>query len=131
MRLALRTALAVTLVSGLGVAGSVWAQTVKGIAVLGILQPVTKVEGNDVVTTIKVKNLSKGPIAGLKVDEFWYDKKGNPLPGGSKQLSQPLAAGAVATMVVKTRKDPQMDRNSYQFTHENGQVRTRLLAKLE
>ena len=34
-----------------------------------------------IVTTIKVKNLSNGPIAGLKVDEFWYDKGGEPVTG--------------------------------------------------
>ena len=27
-----------------------------------------------VVTTIKIKNMAAAPIAGLKVDEFWYDK---------------------------------------------------------
>ena len=43
---------------------------VRGEAELGYLKPVTKREGNMIVTTIKVKNLAAGPIAGLKVDEF-------------------------------------------------------------
>jgi hypothetical protein len=131
MRSTLSTALAAALLGAVGVAGSAWAQPVKGTAELGILQPVTKVQGKEVVTTIKVKNLSKGPIAGLKVDEYWYDKQGNPMPGGSKQLSQPLAPGAVTTIVLRTPLDPKMDRNSYQFAHANGKVTTRVLAKLE
>jgi hypothetical protein len=45
---------------------------VRGEALIGHLTPVTKREGNMVVTTIKIKNLSSGAIAGLKVDEFWW-----------------------------------------------------------
>jgi hypothetical protein len=132
MRRTFLTGLAVVLISSLGVvAGSAWAETVKGMAELGILQPVTKVQGKEVVTTIKVRNLSKGPIAGLKVDEYWYDKDGNPLPGDSKKLSQPLAPGAVTTIVLRTPVNPKMDRNTYVFTHENGKVHTTVLAKLE
>ena len=71
MRRIFLTALAVVLMSSLGVAGRARAETLKGMAELGILQPVTKVEGKEVVTTIKVKNLSKGTIVGLKVDEYW------------------------------------------------------------
>jgi hypothetical protein len=125
------TALAVVLMSSLGVVGSAWAETVKGMAELGILSPATKVEGKVVVTTIKVKNLSKGTIVGLKVDEYWYDKDGNPLPGDSKKLSQPLAPGAVSTIVLRTPVSPRMDRNNYVFTHDNGKVHTSVFAKFE
>jgi hypothetical protein len=131
MKLTRFIALAVALVIAFSVAEIAAAQPVKGQADVAIMQPVTKVVGTEVVTTIKVKNLSKGPIAGLKVDEYWYDKEGNPMPGGTKQLSQPLAPGAVTTIVLKTKKDPKMDRNSYQFSHQNGTVKTRVVAKIE
>jgi hypothetical protein len=123
--------LAVILIGSLGVAGSARAETVKGMAELGILQPVTKVEGKQVVTTIKVKNLSKGSIVGLKVEEYWYDKDGNPIPGDSKKLAQPLAVGALSTIVLRTPLSPKMDRNNYVFTHDNGQVHTTVYAKFE
>jgi hypothetical protein len=113
------------------VAGNAAAQTVKGMAELGILSPVTKIEGKEVVTTIKVKNLSKGPIAGLKVEEYWYDKDGNPLPGDSKTLAKPLAPGAASTIVLRTPRNPKMDRNTYMFSHTNGQIHTTVLAKIE
>jgi|MudIll2142460700_1097286.scaffolds.fasta_scaffold433596_1 hypothetical protein len=131
MRRIFLIALAVVLLSSFGVAGRAGAETVKGMAELGILQPVTKVEGKEVVTTIKVKNLSKGTIVGLKVEEYWYDKDGNPLPGDSKKLSQPLAPGGVSTIVLRTPVSPKMDRNNYVFTHDNGKVHTAVFAKLE
>jgi hypothetical protein len=131
MRRAFLIALSGVLVSSFGVAGRAGAETVTGMAELGILQPVTKVDGKLVVTTIKVKNLSKGTIVGLKVDEYWYDKEGNPLPGDSKKLSEPLAPRAVSTIVLRTPVNPKMDRNNYVFTHDNGKVHTTVYAKLE
>jgi hypothetical protein len=131
MRRIFLIALAFVLVSSLGAAAKARAETVTGMAELGILQPATKVEGKEVVTTIKVKNLSKGTIVGLKVDEYWYDKDGNPIPGDSKKLKQPLAPGALSTIVLRTPVNSKMDRNNYVFVHDNGQVHTTVFAKLE
>ena len=33
------------------------------------------------VTRIKVKNLSKGPLIGFKADEYWYSAKGEAISG--------------------------------------------------
>jgi len=131
MRKTLLLALAVVLMSSVGLAGTAWAETVKGTAELGILQPVVKVEGKEVVTTIKVKNLSRGTILGLKVEEYWYDKEGNPIPGDSKRLTQPLAPGALSTIVLRTPVNPKMDRNNYVFTHDNGKVHATTYAKFQ
>ena len=131
MRQTLLLALAVVLISSFGLAGSVRAETVKGTAELGMLQPVIKVEGKEVVTTIKVKNLSKGTIVGLKVEEFWYDKEGNSFPGDTKKLAQPLAPGAVSTIVLRTPVSTKMDRNNLRFSHDNGTVRATVYAKLQ
>jgi len=110
-----------------------FAPPVRGVADVGILKPVVNVDRktNEVVTTIKVKNLSNGAIAGLRVAEFWYDKAGHMLPGDSKFLRQPLQPNEVATIELRTPKNPKMDRNSYQFSHANGQVKTKVLTKLE
>jgi hypothetical protein len=131
MRQTLLRAFAVVLISSVGLAGSAWAETVMGMAELGILKPVVKVEGKEVVTTIKVKNLSRGTIVGLKVEEYWYDKDGNPMPGDTKRLTQPLAPGAVSTIVLRTPVNPKMDRNNYVFTHDNGKVHTTVYAKFQ
>jgi hypothetical protein len=104
---------------------------VRGEAVLGYLRPVTKREGNMIVTTIKVKNLSSGAIAGLKVDEFWYDKAGEPVTGAqSFRYRKPLQPGEVIDVVLRVPTNPKMDRNQYKFEHANGSIKTTLLPKM-
>lgn len=104
---------------------------VRGEAELGFTQPVSKRVGNMIVTTIKVKNLSKGAIAGLKVDEFWYDKSGEPVTGAQPfRYRKPLQPGEVITVELKVPTDPRMDRNQYKFEHANGTIKTTRLPKL-
>ena len=104
---------------------------VRGQAELGFTQPVSRREGNMIVTTIKVKNLSKGAIAGIKVDEFWYDKKGEPVTGAQPfRYRKPLQPGEVITVELKVPTDPRMDRNQYKFEHANGTIKTTRLPKL-
>ena len=119
-------------------AGSLIAQAkpappVRGDAEIGYLKPVTSVDhkANMVKTTIKVKNMSTtGSIAGLKVEEFWYDKDGNPVTGSKFRLQKPLQPLEVAELKLETPRDPKMNRNSYTFTHANGKIRTKLLKEL-
>ena len=104
---------------------------VRGEATIGYLKPVTKREGNMIVTTIRIKNLSSGAIAGLKVDEFWYDKAGDPVTGSQPfRWRKPLQPGEVIDVVLKVPTNPKMDRNQYKFEHANGTIKTTLLPKL-
>jgi hypothetical protein len=104
---------------------------VRGEALIGYLKPVSKREGNMIVTTIKIKNLSNGAIAGLKVDEFWYDKAGDPVTGSQPfRYRKPLQPGEVIDVVLKVPTNPKMDRNQYKFEHANGTIKTQLLPKL-
>ncbi|HEY9467490.1 MAG TPA: hypothetical protein VIR54_30570 [Vicinamibacterales bacterium] len=104
---------------------------IRGQAELGFTNPVSKRVGNMIVTTIKVKNLSKGAIAGLKVDEFWYDKKGDPVTGSQPfRYRKPLQPGEVIEVELKVPTDPRMDRNQYKFEHANGTIKTTKLPKL-
>jgi hypothetical protein len=127
-----KVVLALVAVAGIGVATLV-AQTktatpIRGEAEIGVLKPVTTVDqkAGMVRTTIKVKNLSAtGSIAGLKVEEYWFDKSGNPVTGSRARLQKPLQPLEVAELKLETPKDPKMDRNSYTFTHANGKVRTK------
>jgi hypothetical protein len=124
--------LTVVAIVGIG-AASAGAQTkvatpIRGDAEIGVLKPVTIVDqkAGIVRTTIKVKNLStSGSIAGLKVEEYWFDKGGNPVTGSKFRLPKPLQPGEVAELKLETPKDPKMDRNSYTFTHANGKIRTK------
>lgn len=104
---------------------------IRGQAELGFLKPVTKREKNgDIVTVIKVKNLSTtGAIAGLKVDEYWYDKAGDPVSGDTFRYRKPLLPGEVIDVTLRTPHNPKMDRNSYNFTHANGTIKTKQMQK--
>ena len=103
---------------------------VRGQAELGYTKPVSKRAGNEVVTTIKVKNLATGTIVGLKVDEFWYDKAGDPVTGDTFRYRKPLQPGEVIEVTLRTPINPKMDRNSYKFEHSNGTIKTTLVPKL-
>jgi len=108
------------------------APPVRGEAELGYLKPVTKrsKDGKFVDTTIKVKNLSTGSIAGLKVDEYWYDKGGDPVTGDSSRWRKPLQPGEVIDVTLHTPVNPKMDRNQYKFEHANGTIKAKLLPKI-
>ena len=124
-----RAALAIALVSSVGFTEPTWAQ-VKGVAELGLTRPVTKVVGKEVITTFKIKNLSKQPIAGLRIDEYWYDKAGNPSPGDTHTLKS-LAPGVPTLIELRTPRTADMNRNNYQFSHANGKVTTKVFASLQ
>jgi hypothetical protein len=104
---------------------------IRGQAELGFMKPVTKREKNgDIVTVIKVKNLSTtGSIAGLKVDEYWYDKAGDPVSGDTFRYRKPLMPGEVIDVTLRTPYNPKMDRNSYNFSHANGEIKTKSVPK--
>ena len=75
------------------------APPLRGQAELGFVQT-AKLEGDTIVTTFQVKNMSaSNAIVGLQISEFWYDKAGNPLQGtGDRQrLRSPLQPLDVAT----------------------------------
>ena len=124
--------LTVIVVAGIGVttlAAQAKAVTpIRGEAEIGYLKPVTieDYKAGLVRTTIKVKNLSmSGSIAGLKVEEFWFDKAGNPVTGSRYRHPKPLLPGEVVEVKLETPKDPKMFTNTYQFSHANGKIKTK------
>ena len=103
---------------------------IRGEAMLGYTQPAVRnatIDGREfVVTTIEVKNMSSGAIAGLTVDEFWYDRAGNPVTGANFRHPRPLQPDEVITVRLETPRNAQMDRNQYSFAHSNGEIVARL-----
>ena len=104
---------------------------IRGTADIAYVAPKTQVKNNTVITTIIVKNTSTGAIAGLKVEEYWWDKGNNPVTGDSVRLSTPLAPGETATVTLETPKDPRMFRNTYVFRHAFGQITATPVKSLE
>lgn len=102
----------------------------RGDATVEITKPDTKVKGAEVVTVILVKNTSAAPIAGLKIEENWYDGKNNPVGGDVYRHNKPLMPNEVITVTLKTPKTAAMKSNQYQFTHANGAVKPKTVPKL-
>ena len=104
----------------------------RGLAPIEYTAPVAKREGTFIVTTFKVKNINNAPLAGFKVDEFWYDKPGNAVTGAPTfRHPKPMQPGEVITVTLKVPTHPQMDRNSYKFSHANGDIKPARVAKLQ
>ena len=101
------------------------APPLRGQAELGFLQA-AKLDGNTIVTTFQIKNLSAtNAIVGLQISEFWYDKAGNPLQGtGDRQrLRAPLQPLEIATVTLRSPKVTGMTTPQYKFEQNNGTVK--------
>lgn len=104
---------------------------VRGEAQVDVTRPASKRVGTNIVTTMRAKNRSSAPIAGLTVDEFWYDKDRQPVTGGKFRYTKPLMPGEVIDIEIKTPSHPAMSSNTYQFKHANGAVKTTNVARIE
>jgi hypothetical protein len=105
---------------------------VRGDAAIEITAPDTKVGSNEIVTTIRVKNVSSGSIAGFRVQENWYDKAGNASAGDSYRHQRPLAQGEAILITLKTPRSLAVGkRNQYQFSHANGNIKPKTVPKID
>jgi hypothetical protein len=114
-------------------AGKKFTPPLRGQADVELIQPVTKKDAktNVVVTTIVVKNVSNAPIARLTVDETWYDDKGNTLPGGRGVINGLLQPNEIQTIKIETPYNTKMRSNNWNFSHANGTVKAKKVAKLD
>ncbi|MGE0704551.1 MAG: hypothetical protein AB7F99_16640 [Vicinamibacterales bacterium] len=112
-------------------AGKSFTPPIRGEVIVEHTRPVTRREGNEVVTTIVVRNASAGPIARLQFTETWYDKANTIVTGGRSTIDGLLQPGEVAQITVETPYNAQMNLPRQQFSHANGTVQTVLVDKLE
>jgi hypothetical protein len=104
---------------------------IKGQAEIEFQQPATKRNGDVVTTTIRVKNVSAGPIARLSISETWFDKGQTQVASSQGALDKPLDPGAVDTVTIQTPWNAKMNGNSWQFSHANGTIKPKRVAKVE
>lgn len=105
---------------------------VRGEAVLDVTKPNTRVVRDEIVTTMTVRNASsEGAIAGLRVEENWYNKAGDPVGGDTYRHAAPLKAGEAVVVTLTTPRSPAMNSNRYQFTHANGTIKTNIVDEIE
>jgi len=103
----------------------------RGEAELQYTQPATKRVGNMIITTMRVKNATNAPLAGLRIDEFWYDKSGNPVTGSKTfRHPRPLQPGEVIDVRLEVPFHAAMQNNNYKFEHANGKIKPVKKAKL-
>jgi hypothetical protein len=101
-----------------------------GEAQIAMTNPVVTREGKNIVTTMKVKNLSKQPIAGFKLEEFWYDAKGTVVNGDTFRYPKPLQPDEIIDVKLTDPSTGKEQRNNYKFSHANGTVKPTKVPKL-
>jgi len=102
---------------------------VKGTAYIEVIRGDSKKVGNDMVTTVKVKNVSNGPIALLRMDETWYNKSRAPVTGDTAQSRQPLMPGQVIELTTKSPIKPDLYVSQFAFSHANGKIDAKAVKK--
>jgi len=94
----------------------------KGLATIEVLPGESKFVGKEIVTTFKIRNTSKGPIALLKLDEYWYDKAGKLVSSDTQRYRQPFMPGEVIELTTRAPAAPGAARAQRTFEHANGKV---------
>jgi hypothetical protein len=103
----------------------------KGEALIEFTQPVTKRVGENVVTTIKVRNQAAGPVARLQVTETWYGADNAIVTGGKGVINGMIQPGEIQTIEIRTPFNAKMRSNNWNFTHANGTVKVAKVKTLE
>jgi hypothetical protein len=105
----------------------------KGTADIQFIQMPSKKVGSDIVTVLKIKNLSTAPVALLKVDEYWYNKANPPavITGDSEAWRKPFMPGEVIELTMKSPWKAEVGASQYQFSHAGGQVKLKRVSKFD
>jgi hypothetical protein len=99
-----------------------WVAPIKGLASVEVIKGDSRKVGNDVVTVLKVKNMSNAPIAGFRADETWFDKSRKVVSGDTYRHRQPLQPGEVLEFSFKSPVKPDLYVSSINFVHANGKI---------
>lgn len=104
---------------------------VKGTATVEVIQGAPKKVGGDIVTVLKIKNMSPASISLLKVDEYWYDKKLQVASGDSQPYRKPFNPGEVIELTMRSPFKPDLYKSQYAFSHANGDVKVKAVKKFD
>lgn len=106
-------------------------KTLKGTADIDFVEGPSKRVGNEIVTTLKVKNMSSLAISLFKVDEYWYDKKREVVTGDTYKNTKPFMPGEIIDVTLKAPFKPDLYQSQYQFSHAGGEVKPKRVKKFE
>ena len=109
-----------------------WIPPIKGTANIEVVAGQARKVGDEIVSVLKVKNISTGSIALLKLDEYWYNKKREIVSAGTISVKKPINPGEVVEITAKapykTDIDPALPPQ-YMFSHANGQIKAKGVKK--
>jgi len=105
-------------------------KTLKGKAEIQFIQMQPRKIGNEIVTVLKIKNLSPLAISLLKVDEYWY-KDGIVATGDSQPYRKPFMPGEIIEITMRSPFKPNLQVSQYQFSHAGGTVDVKRVKKFE
>ena len=103
----------------------------KGIAEIEVIQATPKRVGADMVTVLRIRNLSPGAISLLKVDEYWYDHKLQVVSGDSQPYRKPFNPGEIIEITMRSPIKPDLYKNQFAFSHANGAVKAKAVKKFD
>jgi hypothetical protein len=102
----------------------------KGTADVEFMEVSAKKVGDDIVTVLKIKNLSPSPVSLLKVDEYWYNKAQKLVTGDSAAYRKPFMPGETIELTIKAPYKSDIAVSQYQFSHAGGSVNPKRVKKL-
>lgn len=111
-------------------AAAKWVPPQKGEVTVDFWNAKPTIVKGDIVTTMKVKNTSKGSIALLSVEEVWYNTKREIATNGTYRNRALLNPGDVIEFKIVSPNKPNLYTNQFLFKHANGNVRPTRVPKL-
>ena len=104
--------------------------TQRGPAAIEYTQPRARRQQNFIVTNFLVRNAASNAIAGLQVNEFWFDADGNTVTGDSVRFREPIFPKEVVAIELRVPRNPAMDSSNYEFSHHGGEIEPELVDEL-
>jgi len=108
-----------------------FAKMYKGTAEIEVIQATPKRVGQDMVTVLKIRNMSPGAISLLKVDEYWYDRSMKVVSGDTQPYRKPFNEKEIIEITMRSPVKPDLYKNQFAFSHANGQVKAKPVKKFE
>jgi hypothetical protein len=110
-----------------------WVPPMKGIATIEVIRGTGKrnMKTNDVETLLKIRNTSKGSIALLGIEEFWYNQKREIVSGDSQKVKRLINPGEIVEITMKSPWKEGLYTSQYTFNHANGKIEAKSVKKFE
>ena len=107
-----------------------YVKPIKGIAAIQTILGKSNKVGNEIVTTVKIKNMSSGSIALLQADEYWYAGK-EVVTGDTQRWRKPFNPGEIIEITFHSPYKPGLTQSQDQVPHANGKIDVKAVKKFE